>query len=457
MVTTAGNGTGQADITRATANMAAHHRRIAWHEAATAGDEPASSAPLADKADLVGRVGLMLLAAGTGAWRVREAMNRMSDVLGVTCVADVGLTSISASVRDGDELTNVVLSLPSSGVNTERIWLLERAVADLEASGADLTVHEWHDKLDRIERVPGRYAPWAAGLASAFACGAFVFLLGGGPIEMLCAFVGAGIGNWLRRLMLDRHINQFCAIGGSVACACLAYLAVLNLLPLVGVADAASHEVGYIGAMLFVIPGFPLITSGLDLMKLDLRSGIERLVYAVAVIFVATLVAWLVASFVALTPGDFEKMGLTPLAYCLLRLVASFVGVYGFSVMFNSPPRMAATAGLIGMVANTLRLELVSLAGTPPEAAAFAGALTAGLLASAVCRRVGFPRISLTVPSIVIMVPGLYMYKAIYYMGIFDAANMTAWLARAVIIVAFLPLGLGLARALTDTRWRHCS
>ena len=43
--------------------------------------------------------------------------------------------------------------------------------------------------------------------------------------------------------------------------------------------------------------------------------------------------------------------------------------------MFNSPRKLAATAGCIGAVANTLRLEMVDLANMPPAAAAFIGAL----------------------------------------------------------------------------------
>lgn len=68
--------------------------------------------------------------------------------------------------------------------------------------------------------------------------------------------------------------------------------------------------------------------------------------------------------------------------WILCRLVTSFCGVFGFSIMFNSPVRLAASAGVIGAAANTLRLELADLAGMPPAAAAFIGALTAGLLAS---------------------------------------------------------------------------
>ena len=93
----------------------------------------------------------------------------------------------------------------------------------------------------------------------------------------------------------------------------------------------------------------------------------------------------------------------------------------------------------------------------PPEAAAFLGALVAGLLASAIGLRLRFPRITLTVPSIVIMVPGLYMYRAVYYMGIFETLDSMSWAMRAAMIVVFLPIGLALARVLTDKRWRYCS
>ena len=31
------------------------------------------------------------------------------------------------------------------------------------------------------------------------------------------------------------------------------------------------------------------------------------------------------------------------------------------------------------------------------------------------------------------------------------------WIIRAVMIVLFLPMGLAIARILTDPEWRHCS
>ena len=124
-------------------------------------------------------------------------------------------------------------------------------------------------------------------------------------------------------------------------------------------------------------------------------------------------------------------------------------------MMFNSSPRLAATAGVIGALANTLRLELVGLTTMPPAAAAFIGALLAGLLASLLGHWNGYPRIALTVPSIVIMVPGLYMYRAAYNIGLNSISVGAYWLTQATLIVLALPLGLIVARILTDPRWRY--
>ena len=64
--------------------------------------------------------------------------------------------------------------------------------------------------------------------------------------------------------------------------------------------------------------------------------------------------------------------------------------------MFNSSIPMAATTAVIGAIANTLRLEMVDMTAIPPAGAAFVGALTAGILASLIKSKVGYPRISLT-------------------------------------------------------------
>lgn len=548
-------------------------------------DKPVTEAGIAAKASVIVRVGMLDLGAGTGSFRVREMMHRIAYPLGVHVRADVNLTDIEASCTDGKDRITEVVDLPTTGVNTERIWLLEhfadwfnvnlgkgsmyhsqsdvseglmqhldkrdasqvsaelskqlkerqkaeqnqegsddpvldalemvteRAqegdstarplhMRDIEAAAAagrsngdsvaekprknrnckppkeyaehfdhigkaagksqGVTVRQAHERLDMIERRKPLYSPAFAGLASACACASFVFLLGGGPYDMIGAFVGAGLGHWLRRRLFAHHLNQFFV---TFVCVAVAALACTGMLRLIGLFDpiALQHDTAYIGAMLFVIPGFPLITGGLDMAKIDFPSGVQRLTYVLCIILMATLAGWMVASIVHLNPQGFEPLGLNPVINCLLRMMFAFIGVWGFSVMFNSPQRMCLVAATIGLITDTLRLEIVDM-GVPAEAGAFIGAFLAGLLASAwrsavrhglLAPHLGYPRICLTVPSIVIMVPGLYMYQAMFHLGQFDTLNALDWAFRAFMVIICLPIGLAMARVVTDKSWRY--
>ena len=265
-----------------------------------------------------------------------------------------------------------------------------------------------------------------------------------------------GIGNFIRTKLIKHHYTLFLNIAASISAACLVYALLLKLSE-VCFGISSFHEAGYICSMLFIIPGFPFITSGIDLAKLDLRSGLERLTYAIIIVLVATMFAWIMALLLKLKPVDFAAMNIDPILHMFLRIITSFCGVFGFSIMFNSAIPIAATAALIGAAANTLRLELIDFTQMPSAEAAFIGALTAGLLASIIKRNHGYPRISITVPSIVIMVPGLYLYRAIYNLGIMSLNESVSWFAAAIMIIAALPLGLIFARILTDRTFRYCT
>lgn len=364
--------------------------------------------------------------------------------------------SINYTCFDGNDSFSQSLCLTNTGVNTSQLNRLEKFVGKFSTKEISQSCEAIHSALDDIEKIHGLYTPVTLAVAAALACGAFTFLLGGGIVEMFCAFAGAGIGNYIRCKLSKHHFTLFLCIIASVSAACLTYTALLKLLELAFSVNF-QHEAGYICSMLFVIPGFPFITSGIDLAKLDMRSGLERLMYALIIITVATMTAWILAVLLRLHPTAFLPQNLFLWQQILFRLVASFCGVFGFSMMFNSPLRLAATAGLIGAFSNTLRLELVDLCAMAPAAAAFLGAFCSGLAASAIKGFSGFPRISLTVPSIVIMVPGLYLYKSFYNLGVMNLTGALQWLCMATLIVLALPLGLVAARILTDRNFRHCT
>ena len=435
-----------------------NHMDVAWHEYTDENGEnvPVVDSSIAEKASVIGRVGIMFLSCGTGAWRVRSSMNTLAEALGITCTADIGLMSIEYTCYDGEEGFTQSLCLTNTGVNTLKLNRLEHFIRNFKTEGKHMSGEQLHTFLDNIEKTHGLYSPPALGLAAAIACCGFTFLLGGGPVEMIFAFIAAGVGNLIRMKLIKHHYTLFLNIAVSISAACLTYAVCLYMAELL-LHVSAVHEAGYICSMLFIIPGFPFITSGIDLAKLDLRSGLERLTYSIIIVLVATMFAWIMALLLKLQPQDFVALHLGSMMHLVLRLIASFCGVFGFSIMFNSSVYIAATAACIGAVANTLRLELVDYTGMPSAAAAFIGALTAGLLASIIKRNHGYPRISLTVPSIVIMVPGLYLYRAIYNFGIMSLTEAVLWFAAAIMIIVSLPLGLIFARILTDRTFRYCS
>ena len=435
-----------------------HHMEVPWHNMVRdpGSTAPAVTATLPEKTTIVGRVGLMFLSVGTGAWRVRQSLNKVARALGVTCSADIGLLTIELTCFDETSSCTQAYALRTSGVNTDKLNELQRLSGQFPDLAQTKTVEELHDLLDELDKRPGNYSAPLIGLAAAIACCAFTFLLGGGIPEMLCAFLGAGVGQYIRYQMIHHKITLLANVMVSVMAACLVYVGCITIAE--ALFDlSVVHEAGYICAMLFVIPGFPLITGGIDVAKLDLRSGIERLTYALLIITVATLTGYATAFLLHFQPADFAEYALSPAFTVLFRLLCSFLGVFGFSMMFNSTPKMAAIAGGVGMIANTFRLELIDLLSMPLGLSAMLGALTAGLLASLINRKDGYPRLSITVPSIVIMVPGLFMYRGIYMLASTDVGDGALWLTKALLIVLALPLGLVIARILTDPEFRHSS
>ena len=204
--------------------MEKNHMEIPWHDyTENDGEVLIQQAGLIEKASVVGRVGLIMLSCGTGAWRVRTSMNRLSKELGVTCTVDVGLMSIEFNCFDGKECVSQSLSIANTGVNTSKLYRMEQFVNSFPSQEAHLTGEEIHKRLDEIEQIHELYSPVKLGLAAALACCGFTFLLGGGPVEMIFAFIAAGVGNLIRMKLIKHHYTLFLNIAVSISAACLTY------------------------------------------------------------------------------------------------------------------------------------------------------------------------------------------------------------------------------------------
>ena len=92
---------------------------VEWHEYTDENGQntPVINASITEKASIIGRVGIMFLSCGTGAWRVRSSMNALAEAMGITCTADIGLMSIEYTCFDGEMALPSLYALPNTGVN----------------------------------------------------------------------------------------------------------------------------------------------------------------------------------------------------------------------------------------------------------------------------------------------------------------------------------------------------
>lgn len=415
---------------------------------------PAPSDPaalLAEKSDAVCRMGSMMLSAGTGSYRVKAAMGRVAQALGIEQLeAQVSLAEIIATTREGGAFRTQIVEVPVPSVDAARIAALMRI--SLRA-GPGLAAGDLHRQLDRVERA-GRHYPYAVVvLGAAAASAAFAFHNNGRWQECLAAAVAAAIGKLVQLRLRRFRLNQLAVVALAATVACTVYLlgaaALRWALP---TAAQPLHEAAFTSAILFLVPGFPLLTAALDLARFDFVAGVSRLLYATMVTLAAALGAWLVALGFGLTPGEIPPPPLPTAALWAFRLVAGFVGVFGFAITFNTPLRPALATAAIGTVANVLRLGAGD-AGANPLLCAAGATLLVGLLAAAASQRLPAPRIILSVPAVLIMIPGASTYRALVAMINQDPLAALANGSVSLGILVSLAAGLVVARMVTDPAW----
>ena len=395
------------------------------------------------------RTGTAMLAAGTGSYRVKKAMRQVAAAVGLDRHhAQVTLTEITATSHRGPIFRTEVAEIRAVGVDAHRLTELTHLCDGLRPGA---TPDDVDAELYRIAALRPLHGALANALFAGVACGAFAFLNNGGVVEVLGVLVAATLGQLVRRALVHRGVNQLAVTMLAAAVACAVYLGGVLTLAAAGGVDP-GHEAGYVSAVLFLVPGFALVTGALDLARLDLSAGVARLVHAGVVLVSAGLSVWAVSWVSGQAPTEIPAFDLPLAVEVAARAVASGLGVLGFALLFNSPWRLATAAAGIGLVANVLRLQLAD-ADVAPQAATMLATLLVGLLAAWIAPRLRVPRITLSVPAVVIMVPGAAVYRAIVAVNDGSTDVAVAATVQATFVVISIAIGLAAARMLTDRAW----
>lgn len=406
---------------------------------------------LAYQSRVVLRLGQMLLAAGAGSYRVKASMRTCAEAVGIEKHhAQVTFTEVVATAYANGTFRTELAEQRLLGVNADRIDRITNYLATIE--GTQVLVEDVDKALDEIERVKPLYGWLANALASGLACAAFAFLNAGGWVECSVVAIAAFIGQFLRRQMLKRHMNHFgvwMVCGGIAASAYI--LCVYLAQKYMGIEP--THQAGFISALLFLVPGFPLVTGIIDLVRHDFAGGIQRIVYVAMLVVSAGVAVWSISKVFNWSVTPEYVVSLPAYIHFPLRFFTSFVAAFGFAMLFNSPPKVCAAAALIGAVINTGRIALAVELGMPVPAAVGLAALCAGLLAAAVAAKTRYSRVTLSVPAVVIMIPGVPLYRSLTYLNNGQTMEALEQLSTVLFTIVAIGIGLAISRMLTDRAW----
>jgi len=383
------------------------------------------------QSQVVLRLGRILMKSGASAYRIKASMARLAKAVGLDeHHAQVTFTEIATTAYGNGNFRTEVAEQRTMGINSHKIDLLGNFISELPER---ITPQEANAELERIDSMPHLYKRWMLALASAVACAGFAFLNRGGLIECSAGFISARVGRLFR------------SAG--------AYIGLINLLTglqLIG----SEHMVGFISSILFLVPGFPMVTGMLDISRMDLLAGMSRLMYVTVLLVSASFAVWVLASLFHLPLAQNARPDIPAGLYLLLQVVSSGVAAAGFAMLFAASPVACVWGGVIAAVANPARIWLVE-AGWTSHMAATLAVFAVGIMAELVAPLHGrqYSRISLSVPAVVTMVPGVPFYLAMSHMSSGDLYAAMGGFAQS--FLTFLALGLGLAfvRLLFDKNW----
>jgi len=422
------------------------HERFEEHEH----EEALEPRHLIRRSDVVLRAGIMMLVAGTSGLRVREVMQAVARTVGIGRIrAQVTYTDIVLTVQRRNIFRTQVAEISAPGVNAHRIAMMQELAHTLPPRAG---VAEVNAMLDDIEHTPRLYPTWGLVLLVALACGSVTVLSNGGWREVVAVLPASALAYWLHRTLSRWQLNHLAVVMASAATATGLYVAFTHLLDLTLGGPSERMAAGLVCAAIFLIPGFPLVTAGLDLTRIDLVTGIPRLMYAAMVLLAMAIGVWGVATLSGVSPAVVPPLAGDPVAVWAALLGASFFAVFGWATMFNSPWRMALASGVAAILGNTPRLLMLQ-AGVRPHVATFVGCFLMGLLCAVAARLFSMEKIIMTVPTVLVSIPGSAALRTLLY---FDQADVVQAMQNGVstaLVVIAMVAGLSGARMLTDPEW----
>lgn len=230
-------------------------------------------------ADFLLDVGVILLASGAHSGRVTRNCERIADHWGYKMNINPTFTGVFVSVWDKNDKENSVThykSVPSHTVHLRILSLVSHLSWKIHYG--ELTFEEAVAELKNNIRNKNNYNYWLIALAVGFSCSGLTIISGGNIIDALFALIAAFTGSIARVWILKFKFNVF--VSFIVASFITSIIASIDLITKWGIAP----DVALATAVLYLVPGVPLINSVIDLLEGYYNTSLSRALYAASIL-----------------------------------------------------------------------------------------------------------------------------------------------------------------------------
>lgn len=386
------------------------------------------------KLDLLLRTGQLLVESAADTNRIMRNMKRTAAFLGLPeehLHIYVQFNMLMVNLSDNEHSFTKFQRCDKHGINMTTISLISKL--SWKAIREDYSIERYAEELEAIASRPHNYTPVQVAIGTGFACGGFCIQFGCDWTAFFYASFAAAIGMYLRGLMLRKGLNNY--MGIAVAAFISTVIAwATTYLPSTWT-DTPLHPL--LACALFIVPGVPLINFVDDMLDNYIQVGLTR---AINTFLMIVAMSFGIAFFLKLSNFDltqFYTIPMIPHNTYISYAIAAAISAMGFSMIFNIPRRLLWVVAIGGIIAvctrnfvnlgpsnNNIGLDMGLAIGS------LAGSALVSLVAVKAVHWVHAPNHVLSIPSVIPMVPGVLMYRAL--VGLIEMNGVVGELTNAM-------------------------
>lgn len=415
------------------------------------------------KLDLLVRTGCLLMASNADCPRIMRNMKRCEAYLGLPDeyihiflnhnIIMVNLSDGTHSFSKYQRVDNHCIEFTVISAVSKMLWTAIRE---------DWSLDRYEQELESLKHTKKQYSPWTIAVCAGFACGGFCVQFGCDWPAFFYASIPAILGFRLKMLLGKLHWNGYINIA---ACAFLATLLAwlttfISLNPTVATAlpsfmHSSTPYHPLMACALFLVPGVPLINFVSDMVSDYVQVGITR---AVTTLMTVLAMSFGIALAIQICGIDnfVKDLSMTPHNTFLDYAIAAAISAMGFATIYNTPRRIMPVLALTGIVAVCTR-NFVNLGPSNGNIGldqgiiigSFVGSCVASLMACKSQHWHHIPHQVIAIPSVIPMIPGVMMYRALFGFiqmdGIVGELTFAFnWAIKASLVILFIALGVAI-------------